>query len=842
VVGALAGAYVYVQAGLDAEHAATADASFAARKAADQLSSSLDFLRKTNAAIVSDPAFPEDFATGKCDVGYGPIGVFDTGHIDVIRLDGSVVCSSLSPAPAGKVFAGQPWLEAETPVIAAPVTDSETGKRVAVVSDRIGNLGVIAWFVDLEPVGPKLSSQFGSGVDKLDFMVLAGRPQSIVMRSTGSSRWTGASVAGTPFVAPTGPADSRDVDGTARLYGSPARVGDSGWTVYVGADKAAATASASALQQRLLLIIAFGLLAVLLALLFVYRQVARPIDALSAGVRSSRGLDFTAAVPVQGPRQVATLGDDINNLIASLKRELGERISAQHTYARLFEASPLPMTVTDPQTGRFTDANDAAVKAFGYSREELRSIEAVSLYAPGGANEESARQEMRDLQATDYLRLGPISLRKKDGSIVRALVAAYQVDYAGATGWVAIYEDVTEREKIEKQHEQAQRLESLGQLAGGVAHDFNNLLAVILNVTADLKSAIETGALQAADKAEMGRDLARVDKAAQSASRLTKQLLAFARRQVVQPLVLDVNAEIRGLTELLRRTLGSHIRLVVTLPDSLWPVVMDAGHLEQIVINLAVNSRDAMPRGGDLSISTSNVTADTAFSATRSGLKPGRYVQVEVADSGTGMDKATLDHIFEPFFTTKGPGHGTGLGLATIYGIVKQLGGYVTVDSDVGRGTTVTVLLPATDQPVTARPEPRPMREGAAGATVLVVEDYEDLRELIGEILRGAGYQVISARDGAEALRLSREHEGEIEVLLTDIVMPNMLGPDLADRMKAENPSLRVLFMSGHAQPVLGAQPMLSPETPLLQKPFLAPELFEKLSEVLGGRPAQKAT
>jgi len=405
-------------------------------------------------------------------------------------------------------------------------------------------------------------------------------------------------------------------------------------------------------------------------------------------------------------------------------------------------------------------------------------------------------------------------------------ITSHVVDFAGRAARFVMAQDVTEKKKLERQYLQAQRLESLGQLAGGVAHDFNNLLGVILNVTANLKSEI------GATDADSRRDLDRVEKAAQSASRLTRQLLAFARREVVQGTVLNMSEQVAGSTELLRRTLGSHVNLTATLPEDVWPVKMDPGHLEQIVINLAVNSRDAMPKGGNLVISVGNVTVDAAYAQGRGEMVPGRYVQLQVSDSGSGMGKSTLDHVFEPFFTTKAVGHGTGLGLATVYGIVKQLGGHIGVYSEVGHGTTVTVLIPATDAPVPAKViAPIAHRDPGTG-TVLVVEDYEDLRDLIEEILKAAGYRVLTAPDGAAGLTLAREHSGEIDALLTDIVMPHMLGPDLADQMKADNPGLRILFMSGHAQPALGTT-TLAPGTELLQKPFMAEELLDKLHEVL---------
>jgi len=832
VVGSVAGIYVYVQAAVDAEHLATNDSAFAAHKAGDQLNASLKFIHDTLGPIASAPSSATLFATPeKCVLGYDPQNGFDTGHIDIIRPDGSIVCSSRNPAATGKPYAGQGWLTAAAPTDSAPVRDLVTGKLVAITSFPMGKLGVIAWFSDLELVGSNLAREFGSGINELEFIVLAADGKTILSRSIHPSRWAGATTAGTGFSASATMADRPDVEGVERLYGT-STVASTGWKVYVGADKSVALTAAARLQQRELAIIVVGLLAVLVALLTVYRSVVRPITALDTAVKSSRGLDFTTEVPVIGPSEVAALGENINSLTASLKRELGERISAQRTYERLFEASPLPMTVSDPLSGMFIEVNESAVKAFGYSKDEFKSMATRELYMPA---DEAERRDLDDMQARTtetHARYGPASFHKKDGSVLRAVVTAYRVDFAGKPAWVAMIEDVTAKEKIEQQHQQAQRLESLGQLAGGVAHDFNNLLAVILNVTAHLKSEMHGAA-------DAERDLKRIEKAAQSASRLTRQLLAFARREVVQPVVMDVNEQITALTELLGRTLGSHVRLTTTLQAGLWRVEMDTGQLEQVVINLAVNARDAMPKGGVLTLSTANVIVDEVSASKWPGVKSGRYAMVEVSDTGTGMAQAALDHAFEPFFTTKALGQGTGLGLATVYGIVQGFGGHVSIDSQAGRGTKIVILIPATDEQLPAAPgAPASVPAVHGSATVLLVEDNEDLRELIEEILRDEGYDVLTARDGKVGLDVSREHAGKIDVLLSDVVMPNMLGPDLAEQMRAENPGLRVLFMSGHAQPLLGTGTFLSAEASLIQKPFMAPELLERLAEVLAA-PAQ---
>ena len=833
LVGVAAGAYVYVQSNANDQQSATADANFAASKASTDIASGMDIINKTTLAV--KPAVAAVFANpAGCTLSYAPIGAFETGRIEIVRLDGSVICSSQPSLPSGKPYGGQAWLQGTSTAISAPLRDPETGHQVALISYPVDPRGLVVWVFDLAPIGPKLATKFGSGVNQLEFLVTSRDGKSIVTRSIDSDKWTGASLEGTPFATSSDPVERIDVAGTPRWYGR-STVASTGWSVYVGADRAAALSAASRLQLQEFAIVAFGVLLTLLALAFVYRQVARPVAALSSAVRSSRGLEAPANVPVAGPAEVAGLGEDINNLIASLKHEWSERESAQRRYARLFEGSPLPMTVTDPKTLHLVDANDAAVSLFGYTREEFKALRGTDLYMPKDASESEEVESIKVTERPGGVKAGPLNFRKKDGSTVRAIVTSYEVDFGGSSVFVATIEDITEKEKLEERFRQAERLESLGQLAGGVAHDFNNLLAVILNVIAMLKSQAQDAGGASSD--ETLRDLERVETAGQSAARLTKQLLAFARREVLQRSVIDVSEQVQGLTELLRRTLGSHIDLKTSLESELWQVLMDPGHLEQVLINLSVNARDAMPKGGTLLISTKNVQIDEGYAQSHPGIKPGRHVEVQVADTGTGMNKSTQEHLFEPFFTTKPVGQGTGLGLATVYGIVKQIEGQVSVYSELGRGTTITVLLPATDEERPAAAAPSPVRRETGTGTVLVVEDFPELRQLIEEILKGNGYRVLSAPDGAAALTIAREHAGEIDILLTDVVMPNMLGPDLAAQLKIENANLRALFMSGHAQPALGGAAALPPDVPLLQKPFMGGELLDKLSEVLAAPP-----
>jgi len=390
---------------------------------------------------------------------------------------------------------------------------------------------------------------------------------------------------------------------------------------------------------------------------------------------------------------------------------------------------------------------------------------------------------------------------------------------------------------MQAQLQQAQRLENLGQLAGGVAHDFNNLLAVILNYTTFVSETLTaaTGSDWAEGREAALGDLEQVKLAAERAARLTRQLLAFARREVIRPQVLDIDEVITAVEEMLRRTLGEHVELLTSLGADLWPVLADPGQLEQVLVNLAVNARDAMPGGGTLMIDTGNITVDADTIAGGSKARHGRNVRLRVSDSGTGMTPEVAEHAFEPFFTTKGEGAGTGLGLATVYGIIAQAGGSVRIYSEPSTGTTFTITLPVTTEVALPKAEPAPYQRSPRGETVLVVEDEVALREVTKRIFARNGYKVITATNGPEALDVASNHPGEIHLLVTDVVMPQMLGKEVAEKMRVIKPGIEVLFMSGYAQPVLASQGRLDPDVMLVEKPFSEAELMAKAGAVLNG-------
>ena len=427
---------------------------------------------------------------------------------------------------------------------------------------------------------------------------------------------------------------------------------------------------------------------------------------------------------------------------------------------------------------------------------------------------------------------------KKDAERVRLEAEADRITAEGekrvAEG--VRLEDAAHRKQLEAQLHQSQRLESLGQLAGGVAHDFNNLLAVILNyasfVAEELSSATATDA--GAQWEEPLKDVKQIQLAAERASLLTHQLLSFARREVVQARALSLNSAITRMEQILRRTIGEQIELLITLAPSLPMVLADPGQIEQIVLNLAINARDAMPSGGTLSIDTA-VMEIRENETSVTGVPSGPYVRFRVSDTGTGMSAEVRDRAFEPFYTTKPRGEGSGLGLATVYGIVLQSGGYSRIYSDVGVGTSISILLPVPRQEVIGDhvDDCSGHKLPLGTETILVVDDEEALREVTGRMLTRSGYTVLTASSGAEAVQLASSHATSIDLLLTDVIMPKMQGPTVATEVRKVRPDIRVLFMSGHAQPVLQAEDVLGTDFLLLEKPFDQAILLEGVRRVL---------
>jgi PAS domain S-box-containing protein len=539
-------------------------------------------------------------------------------------------------------------------------------------------------------------------------------------------------------------------------------------------------------------------------------------------------------------------------LVAAAIRDATDRNRAEARFRSLLDAAPDAMLCVDAD-GRITIANAEAERMLGYPRDELIG-QTVDLLVPESARGAHPGHRANYFSNPERRPMGAgrqLAVRRRDGSEFPADISLSAVETDEGLLVSAAIRDVTERleaqaeaerlraeaerERYESRLHQSQRLESLGQLAGGVAHDFNNLLAVILNYAAFVKEdvASETGSADRARWESVIADIGQIELAAQKATRLTHQLLSFARRDVARPEVVGLNDVIQEVQRLLNRTIGEHVELITNLGHELWPILADPGQMEQVLVNLAVNARDAMPLGGTLILETENLDVDEGFAATRPEVSPGRYVSLRVSDTGEGMTSEVLERAFEPFYTTKSDGQGTGLGLATVYGIVRQHGGYAQIYSEVGIGTTFTALLPATHGEVAATGRPAERRRATGGETVLVVEDEEALREVTRRILSRHGYEVIAAGSGKEAIDAVERHDGPVDLLLTDVVMPQMLGKQVAEEISLLRPEVRVVFMSGYAQPVLGAQGTLEEGVILVSKPFSESDLLGRVREAL---------
>ena len=492
-------------------------------------------------------------------------------------------------------------------------------------------------------------------------------------------------------------------------------------------------------------------------------------------------------------------------------------------YRLLFDGSPLPICLFDAQTFRYVAVNDKMVELYGYSRDELLAMTVKDLKPPEDVP--LMVSCVASASAGHQAHVGIVRHRRKDGALLEIDITSHQVMVAGRRYSLAIGIDVTEQRRIEDQLRQSQKMEAIGQLAGGVAHDFNNLLAVILSATSTMRDEL-------GDAHPLAPDLAEVESAAHRAAGLTRQLLAFSRKQPHTPRVLSLRTVVEDVDKMLRRIVGEDIAVTTSL-RSLGQVVADASQLEQVIMNLVVNARDAMPSGGRLTLETWNaVVADC--DATCLGVSPGAYVVLSVADTGCGMDAATRRRIFEPFFTTKEVGRGTGLGLATVFGIVKQSGGGISVSSEPGQGTTFRIYLPRVDKEPATRERPASARAAAAGSeSILVVEDDPQLSVVLHRRLRSLGYRTIEARDAATAVQAMASTGGRVDLLLTDLVMPGLDGRALATTLLREHPSLKVLFMSGYSEHAAVKTAALGPDDHFIEKPFGVADLCSAIRRAL---------
>ena len=571
----------------------------------------------------------------------------------------------------------------------------------------------------------------------------------------------------------------------------------------------------------------------LLAALGVASALAVPIisrdEALGVLLLASNRADLAGTEGEAFVRAARSVSMQLGQALA-MGRMFSKLVTAEQRYGALLENASDAIAVLTLE-GVILEANQGWERVLGTPRSQMVGRNVAELVP----------EEARDAQRAEYERaiaqgggsVHPIPLRQSDGSVVYLEISGTVVEISGERYVLFIGRDVTNRLRLEEQLRQAQKMEAVGSLAGGVAHDFNNLLSVILSYTSLVLDALKPGD-------PIRTDIEEVKRAGERSADLTRQLLAFSRRQVLQPKVLDLNPVLLGMEKMLQRLLGESIELSMLTFTPVGKIYADPGQIEQVIMNFAVNARDAMAQGGKLTIETLDVDLDASYAAQHHDVTPGPYVMLAVTDTGVGMNAATRARIFEPFFTTKEKGKGTGLGLATVFGIVKQSGGHILVRSEPGKGTTFKVYLPRTEESAKI-PLPTTIVGGAlrGSETVLLVEDEEKVRTVCSTILGRNGYRVLEAQNGGEAFLICEQYKEPIDLLLTDVVMPRMSGKQLANRLVPARPEMKVLFMSGYTDDSVVADSARKGGAAFLQKPVTPDGLLRKVREVLDAKPSQ---
>jgi len=668
---------------------------------------------------------------------------------------------------------------------------------------------------------------------------LIGAGATLAIGNVDGSVWTdlGHRIEGPPPFPPASDIPYRAPDGEARI-GAQLPLHAAPWTVAVSLPVAVALAPAGPFMERLTVIGVLVLLAGALGAWLLSRHVTAPLAEVSRAAEEFAAGDYSR-------RAVARRHDEIGSMAASFNRMAEQVESSSATledqaaeleaaneelreselrYRGLVEHSPDAILVH--RDTRLEFVNDAAAHLLGAANPAQLIGEPVLEFVQASQRAEVAARINRN----EVLRqpTSPLEVRmlRLDGTTISVETVGMPFTLDGQQAVLTIIRDVSERKRLEDHVRQAQRMEAVGQLAGGIAHDFNNLLTVITSYSAMLLAEQSTAP-------EVRADLEEIKSAADRAAALTRQLLAFSRRQLLQPRVLDVNELTLNLEKMLRRLLREDIELVTALDPALGLVHADPGQLEQVIVNLAVNARDAMPDGGRLTIETANVTLDESFGPLPEG-GPGDHVMLAVSDTGHGMSETVKAHIFEPFFTTKETGKGTGLGLSTVYGIVQQSGGSIWVYSEPGQGTTFKIYLPVARVARSRRDTPVPRHQISVGSeTILLVEDEERVRKAARRILEGSGYTVIEAATGAEAVRVCETHPEPIGLVVTDMVMPEMGGRELSSYVGRLRPDAKILFMSGYTEDAALHHNVLAPGAMFLDKPFTPLTLTQKVREAL---------
>ena len=757
----------------------------------------------------------------------------------IVEPGGAVFCSSL-PTILGVSVRSRAWFERAMSTRVPVVSDYQPGDTdlagIVVARAQFGPSGeverVLAVSLALDRFFRQESApNLAPGTQ----LTLFDQKGAILARYPDSGESLGQAVLNPFSTKPATQAsdvvDAVAPDGIRRMYTTVAIESDgldTGLRLAMAVDQAGALAEAHYLTHQnlwLLLIVSLATAAAVTIASDLF--VLRPLKSLTTVI--SRLAAGELGVRAQLARGVPGLGElaaSFNIMAAALEARQRERDRAEQQlreseehYRVPFENMPHPSFLFDAATLQIMEVNRAACERYGYTRDEFLHMNLKDIRPPEEIPTLEARLPQLQIRSastqTSWIH------RKKDGALMTVEISSMPVMLRGRRAVIALVEDVSERKQLEQRLLQIQKIEAVGRLAGGIAHDFNNLLTVILGF-GEL-------ALQRLDSNHPVRpDLEEVQQAAESAKSLTRQLLAFSRKQVLQPQVIDLNGVVRRMTSMLQRVIGEDIELVTHLDPSLGHVNADPGQIEQVVMNLAVNARDAMPGGGQLTIATANVDLDPDATI-NVDIDAGAYVLLKMRDTGTGMDETVQSHLFEPFFTTKGRDRGTGLGLATVYGIVKQSGGSIWVESSPGHGATFQIYLPRVKQPIeaaaTRAPEPLRGKE-----TILLVEDQPAVLAITLAMLSGHGYTVLQATSGDEALRIIRQHPAPIDLLLTDVVMPSMSGPELARQLP---PGTRVLYTSGYTDDAILNHGVLDPDVAFIGKPFTLQALLQKVREVL---------
>jgi PAS domain S-box-containing protein len=583
----------------------------------------------------------------------------------------------------------------------------------------------------------------------------------------------------------------------------------------------------ASLLQFLLLLLAAALIFGAVTVFLLERAVLSRVASLTGDITNiGASGDLSARLTVTGHDEIAYLGNAVNAMLEDLEKTQVDRHEGRTRLAVMMDKMPAVLWTTDTEL-RFTSGMGAGLEMLGLRAQEM---EGKSLYEYFHTDDPdfvpiAAHRKALTGQSVTY----ELEWQKH---IFDSHVQPLKGSEGQLLGVIGVALDITDRKHLADQLRVSQKMQAVGELAGGVAHDFNNLLMIV-------KGHAEMLLERIADSSSARHNLEQIQGATDRAATLTRQLLAFSRKQVLQPKVLDLNDVVAGMIKMFARVIGENIDLAFLPGSKLAPVKADPGQMEQVLLNLVVNARDAMPDGGRLTIETCNVELDRVSASQHPVMEAGSYVMLIVTDTGCGMDAGTQARIFEPFFTTKGQGKGTGLGLATVYGVVKQSGGFIWVYSEVDHGTTFKIYLPQATADLDRAVSERVSRGGHPGTeTVLFVEDEESVRELVRDYLGKSGYRVLDAADGIQALEIAAAHSGPIHILVTDVVMPRLSGRELVTRIAAARPELKILYISGYTDDSIFRHGVLEGDVAFLQKPFNLRDLAEKIRQVLDGEPA----